>query len=406
LAIHDESNLVESPGSRRGSMAASNRRGSMADVAANPGASGSRRGSMLDYEDEDEDEDTTRFRRQQQETAGWRQITELGGWTQERGAELVSHTGAAYPFNESLKQESSVASPLLEGGPFGAFDYIRRMVSQNRLRYKVDGFNLDMRYITPNVIAMGYPAQQSLIERCSRNHIDSIVRFVDLKYEGKVLIMNLVGEANKCVYDFARFPRVCTDCAFLDHGVPTLSQMQIFCQTVDAFLAQDPGNCAMVHCRSGKGRTGVMICAYLLWKYPASFKTAADAMRFYAYRRMHEAMEAIVTPSQRRYVGYFSQRFAAMPGAVRISRVVIPNTHLKISKFRLFISSLRQGSAGGNTAIEEVKWTSKGKGLGVLSDRERQKERERAREGERERVMCVYCLLELVLCVLWRHNSY
>ena len=56
--------------------------------------------------------------------------------------------------------------------------------------------------------------------------------------------MNLVGEANKCVYDFARFPRVCTDCAFLDHGVPTLSQMQIFCQTVDAFLA---------HVRVGEG---------------------------------------------------------------------------------------------------------------------------------------------------------
>ena len=54
----------------------------------------------------------------------------------------------------------------------------------------------------------------------------------------------------------------------------------------------------------------------------------------------------IVTPSQRRYVGYFSQRFAAMPGSVRISRVVIPNTHLKMSKLRLEVSYLKQGSAG------------------------------------------------------------
>ena len=36
---------------------------------------------------------------------------------------------------------------------------------------------------------------------------------------GKALIMNLVGEANQCLYNFERF-KVCHDCAFLDHGVP------------------------------------------------------------------------------------------------------------------------------------------------------------------------------------------
>jgi hypothetical protein len=42
------------------------------------------------------------------------------------------------------------------------------------------------------MIAMGYPAQGSIVERLSRNHIEEVVRFVHLKHHNKVLIMNLV----------------------------------------------------------------------------------------------------------------------------------------------------------------------------------------------------------------------
>lgn len=35
---------------------------------------------------------------------------------------------------------------------------IRTMVSENRLRYNDEDFNLDLTYITPRVIAMGFPS--------------------------------------------------------------------------------------------------------------------------------------------------------------------------------------------------------------------------------------------------------
>jgi hypothetical protein len=137
--------------------------------------------------------------------------------------------------------------------------------------------------------------------------------------------------------------------------------------------------------------------------------------RTYTHTHMHtctRVREGVrVFRNTSRYVGYFSQRFAAVPGHLQFSRVVVPNTQvalllacpsleprnpkpicdtstespspaptphfpsflsysyhlylcwavlgwredqLRMSKIRLVVCRMVQGSSGGNTAIEEV----------------------------------------------------
>ena len=37
-----------------------------------------------------------------------------------------------------------------------------------------------------------------------------------------------------------------------------------FCQSVHAYLLEDPDNVVAVHCKGGKGRTGTLICTWLV----------------------------------------------------------------------------------------------------------------------------------------------
>jgi hypothetical protein len=51
-------------------------------------------------------------------------------------------------------------------------DGIRKLVSGNRRRFTEDGVNLDLTYITPNIMAMSYPS--SGLESMYRNPIEKV----------------------------------------------------------------------------------------------------------------------------------------------------------------------------------------------------------------------------------------
>lgn len=171
---------------------------------------------------------------------------------------------------------------------------VRGLVSKKKRRFQEEDFDLDLTYITPNVIAMGFPSQGT--EGMYRNPMPEVQRFFRKYHNGHVKVYNLCSERDYSDEDFGgpvgRFP-------FDDHNPCPLDLIAKFCADVDAWLAHDPENVIAVHCKAGKGRTGLMISAYLL--HSGAAKSASAALNEFGKMRTSNG-QGVTIP---RYVGSF-----------------------------------------------------------------------------------------------------
>jgi protein-tyrosine phosphatase len=176
---------------------------------------------------------------------------------------------------------------------------IRQLVSKKKRRHKEDGFDLDLTYITPQLIAMGFPATGN--EGIYRNNAAHVTGFLRNKHGDKVKVYNLCSERD---YPKSLFNGRVSKYPFDDHNPPPMSMFLPYCQDVHQWLNSDPEHVVAVHCKAGKGRTGVMICAYLI--YVGEWEDPYDSMQFYGFARTNN-QKGVTIPSQRRFICYFAE---------------------------------------------------------------------------------------------------
>ena len=80
-------------------------------------------------------------------------------------------------------------------------------------------------------------------------------------------------------------------------------QLRPACDSVASWLAADAENVAVIHCKAGKGRTGVMIAAFLV--HCGACTSADAALALFARRRTFDG-KGVTIPSQQRYVRYYA----------------------------------------------------------------------------------------------------
>ena len=183
---------------------------------------------------------------------------------------------------------------------FKKANIFKRLVSKQKRRFQDSDFDLDMSYITEKVIAMGFPSTG--MQTLYRNSLSDIIKFFKTKHNDIVKVYNLCIEKDR-IYNKNIFPHSKVGLfPATDHNPSPIKLILEFCIDICLYLMKNPKGIAAVHCKAGKGRTGVMICSYLV--FPGLCKNSEQAFRYYGRMRTKNNT-GVTIASQRRYIRYF-----------------------------------------------------------------------------------------------------
>jgi phosphatidylinositol-3,4,5-trisphosphate 3-phosphatase/dual-specificity protein phosphatase PTEN len=146
---------------------------------------------------------------------------------------------------------------------------------------------------------MGFPCEG--IEGAYRNQMSEVVRFFNKYHPHAFKVFNLCSERD---YKPENFGGSCARFPFDDHNPCFFSQIFELCKSVKSFLDADPSHVVAIHCKAGKGRTGLMISSCLLYLYPDLFPTAQSALDYFSKYRVDHS-KGVTIPSQIRWVYFF-----------------------------------------------------------------------------------------------------
>ncbi|KAM4731327.1 tensin-1 [Anableps anableps] len=172
-----------------------------------------------------------------------------------------------------------------------------------------EGYELDLIYITERIISVSFPS--SVEEQSYAANLREVASMLRSKHGHSYLLFNLSEKR----YDISQLNPKVLDFGWPDHHAPALDKICSICKAMDTWLSADSHNVVVIHNKGNRGRTGVVVAAYM--HYSNISASADQALDRFAMKRFYEdKVLPVGQPSQKRYVEYFS---GLLSGQIKIN---------------------------------------------------------------------------------------
>ncbi|XP_062972799.1 tensin-1 isoform X4 [Elgaria multicarinata webbii] len=162
-----------------------------------------------------------------------------------------------------------------------------------------DTCELDLVYVTERIIAVNFASLSEEQTFCS--NLKEVAQMLKSKHGDSYLLFNLSERR----HDISKLHSKVLDFGWPDLHTPALEKICSICKAMDTWLNADPHNVVVLHNKGNRGRTGVVIAAYM--HYSNISASADQALDRFAMKRFYEdKVIPVGQPSQKRYVHYFS----------------------------------------------------------------------------------------------------
>ncbi|XP_077185354.1 tensin-2 isoform X2 [Paroedura picta] len=160
-------------------------------------------------------------------------------------------------------------------------------------------YDFDLTYITERIISVFFPP--ALEEQRYRGNLREVAQMLKSKHEDKYMLLNLSEKR----HDIIRLNPKVQDFGWPDLHAPPLDKICSICKAIETWLNSDPQHVVVLHCKGNKGKTGVIVAAYM---YYSKISASADqALSTLTMRKFCEdKVASSLQPSQKRYIHYFS----------------------------------------------------------------------------------------------------
>ncbi|XP_041655723.1 tensin-2 isoform X3 [Cheilinus undulatus] len=170
-------------------------------------------------------------------------------------------------------------------------------------------YDFDLTYITERIISVFFPPK--LEEQRYRINLKEVAAMLKSKHQDKFLLLNLSERR----HDITRLNPKVHDFGWPDLHAPPLDKICAICKTMETWLTSDPQHVVVLHCKGNKGKTGVIIAAYM--HYSKISAGADQALSTLAMRKFCEdKVSSSLQPSQNRYIYYFG---GLLSGAIKMN---------------------------------------------------------------------------------------